>query len=159
MPDHTHLKYPTNICCFHGPLVTSKYSTSYLNLFLRYSCLKNPAFYLALRFLDHKSRTTFFSNMLFLQKIKRLLTLSYWRKKCISEWIGFFAKALKGSYLGLFDASESIWTFFQKLRSATFLIFWCLTLWKNNWKNLWSRDLAFQTDGKTKKVKFLRYFC
>ena len=45
MPDHTHLKQPTNICCFHGPLVTSKNSTSsYFNLFLRYSSVKNPAF-------------------------------------------------------------------------------------------------------------------
>ena len=28
MPDHTHLKQPTSICCFHGPLVTSRNSTS-----------------------------------------------------------------------------------------------------------------------------------
>ena len=44
MLDHTLLKQPTNICCFHGPLVTSKTSTLYLNLFVRYSSLKNPAF-------------------------------------------------------------------------------------------------------------------
>ena len=28
MPDHTHLKQPTNICCFHGLQITSKNSAS-----------------------------------------------------------------------------------------------------------------------------------
>ena len=28
MPDHTHLRQATNICCFHRPLFTSKNSTS-----------------------------------------------------------------------------------------------------------------------------------
>ena len=36
------------------------------NLFFVYSSLKNPAFLLALRILDHNSRTRFFPNMLFL---------------------------------------------------------------------------------------------
>ena len=81
MSDHTHLKQPTNICCFHGPLVTSKNSASYLNLFVRYSSLKNPAFWLVQRFLDHNSRTRFFPKILFLQKVKIPLTLSYWSKK------------------------------------------------------------------------------
>ena len=59
----------------YGPLVTSKNSTSCLNLFVRYSSLKNPGFWLALRFLNHKSRTRFFPNMLFLQKVKRPFTI------------------------------------------------------------------------------------
>ena len=91
MYDHAHLKKPTNICCFHGPLVTSKNSTSYLNLFARYSSLKNPAFWLVLTFLDHNSRTKFFPNNLLLQKVKRSLTLSYWSKTAYaSEWIRSF---------------------------------------------------------------------
>ena len=34
MSDPTHFKQPTNICCFHRPLFTSKNSASYLNLFV-----------------------------------------------------------------------------------------------------------------------------
>ena len=93
MPDHTHLQQPTNSFCFYGPLVTSKNSTSYPNFTLRYSSLKSPAFWLDLRFLNHNSRTRLFPNMLFLQIVKRLLTLSRWTKKIyISEWIRFLLK-------------------------------------------------------------------
>ena len=82
MPDDTNLKQPTKICCFHGLLVTSKKSTLYLfKLFERYSSLKNPPFWLALRFSDHNSWTKFFPNMLFLKKVKRPLTLLCWSKK------------------------------------------------------------------------------
>ena len=67
MLNYTHLKQPTNVCCFHGPLITSKTSSSHLKLFVRYSSLlKNPAFWLALRFFDHNWRTRFLPNMLFL---------------------------------------------------------------------------------------------
>ena len=81
IPKQTHLKQPNNISCFHRPLVISINSTSRLNSFMRYCSLKNPAFWFALTFLDHNSRTTFFPNTLFLQKVKRRLTLSYWSKK------------------------------------------------------------------------------
>ena len=112
MSDHTHLKQPTNICCFHGPLVTSKNSASYLNLFVRYSSLKNPAFWLVQRFLDHNSRNRFFPE--------------YHKQKSIyiSKWIRFFY-TLKTSFLGLFEPSKSTWTFSQE--SVTFLILWCLS--------------------------------
>ena len=66
---------------FVEPLVTSKNSTSYLNLFVRNSSLKNPLFWSTLRFLDDNSRNGFFPNMFFLKKVKRSLTLSYWSKK------------------------------------------------------------------------------
>ena len=77
LSNHTHLKQPTNTCCFHGSLLTSKNSTAYLNFFVRYCSLKNPALWLALRFFYHNSRTRFFPNMLLLQKVKKPLTLSY----------------------------------------------------------------------------------
>ena len=77
----THLKQPTSICCFHRPLVKSKNSTSYLNLFVRYCSLKNIAFWFVLRFLDCNSRTRSFLNMLFLPKVERPLPLSYWSIK------------------------------------------------------------------------------
>ena len=76
-----HLKQPTNISCFHRPLVISKNSTWYPNLFVRYCSLKDPAFWIVLRFMDHNSRTRFSLNMSFLQKVKRSLPLSYWSKK------------------------------------------------------------------------------
>ena len=45
MPEHTHLKQPTNTRCFLGPLIISKNSTLCLNFFVRYCGLKNPAFW------------------------------------------------------------------------------------------------------------------
>ena len=66
MPDHIHLKKPTNICCFYGPLVTSKnllYTSSFLwdIIVFKESCIL-----LGMRFLEHNSRTKFFPSMLFL---------------------------------------------------------------------------------------------
>ena len=61
--------------CFLGPLVISKNLTSHLKFFVRYCSLKNLVFWLVLRFLDHNSRTRFFANMLFLQKVKRTLEI------------------------------------------------------------------------------------
>ena len=124
MPDHTHLKQPTNICSFHGFLVTSRNSTSYLNLFLRYSSLKNPASWLALRLFNYNARTRFFPNILFLWNVKRSLTLSCWnRNACIYISMDkIFAKILKTSVLGLSQLSKPIWTFLQKLGSVTFLL-------------------------------------
>ena len=127
MSDHTHLKQPINICCFYESLVTSTNSTLYLNLFLRYSSLKNPAFCLALRFFNHNSRTRFFPNMLFLREVKRSLKLSYWGKKSIYipvDKICCLLTTLKSSCLSPPTPSE---LFFQKPGSATFLTLWCLT--------------------------------
>ena len=59
------LKATIKYLLLYGPLVTSKNSTSYLNFFVRYSSLKNPAFWLAMRFLDNW-RSRFIQNMLFL---------------------------------------------------------------------------------------------
>ena len=81
MPDYIYLKQPTNVCCFYGTLVTSKNSSSYLNLFVWYCTPYNSAFLLSLRFLDHNSRTRFFPNIFLLQGIKRPLVISYWSKK------------------------------------------------------------------------------
>ena len=89
---HTHLKQPTNVFWFHGSLVTFRILTSYLNLFVRYSSLKNSALWLALRFSDHNSRTRFLSNMLFLQKVRRPLTLVWSKKVYIHEDIRLLLK-------------------------------------------------------------------
>ena len=94
MPDHTHLEQPNNICCFMDLYSYPKISFSFLNLFVKYSSLKNPAFWLVLRFLDHNWKTRFFSNIMFLEKVKRPLTFSCWSKKSyISEGIKFFVKS------------------------------------------------------------------
>ena len=69
------LKATNQYLLLYGPLFTSKKPTSCLNLFVGYSSLKNPAFWLALRFLDHNSRTRSFTNMLFLQNVNRPFTL------------------------------------------------------------------------------------
>ena len=79
MFDHIQLKQKNNICCFHKPLAISR--NSYLNLFMSYSSLKNLAFWLVLRFLSHNWRVRVSPNILFLEKVKIALTLSYWSKK------------------------------------------------------------------------------
>ena len=130
MPDHTHLRQPINICYFRGPLVRSENSSSYLNLFVRYSSLMNPAFWLALRFLDHNSRNRFFPNVLFLQKVRRPLKLSYWAH------LNFFTKTGIRHFSNFMMSS-----FIEKIE-----------------KNWWSWDLALQTNGKMRKPKFIGHF-
>ena len=107
MPDHIQFKQPTNICYFHGPLVTWKLIIINFNLFVRYSSLKNPAFWLALRFLDHSSRTRFLPNMLLLQKVKRPLVFPCLSKKAYIWVDKIFAKTLKTSFWGDFQCPFS----------------------------------------------------
>ena len=72
------------------------------NLFVRYSSLENPAFWLALRFLDHNSRIRFFWNMLFLQNVKTIDT-PVLKQKRLYIWVDkIFAKILKISFCGDF---------------------------------------------------------
>ena len=67
VPEHTHLKQPTNIYCFFGPLIISKNSSSYLKFFVRHCGLMNPVFWFVLRFLVH-SRTRFLQTYYFFKK-------------------------------------------------------------------------------------------
>ena len=113
MSYHTHFKQPTNICFVHGCLVTYKNSNSYLNSFVRYWSLKNPAVWLVKRFLHHNSRTRFFPGMMFVQKLKRPLVPSYWSKKKHIRMDKIFFKILKTSLLGYFRT------------------FWALLAWLN----------------------------
>ena len=69
-----------------------------------------------------------------------------------------FAKTLKTSFLGLFEPSESIRTFFQKPGPVTYLTICPTSSKKIRKKNSRSRDLALQTDGKTNKAKFIGHF-
>ena len=158
MPYDTHLKQAPNICWFHGPLVTSQNLTSYLNLFLRYSNLKNPAFWLSLKFLDHNSRNRLFPSMLSFQKVK-----NHWHfhdeAKNINIWLDkIFAKTLKTSFLWLFEPTESM-NFFSKTGPVTFLLYDVLLHGKISEKNWWFRDLLLQTDKKIDKFKFIGHFC
>ena len=59
--------------------------------FVRYFGLKNPAFWLVLRFLDHNLRNQIFPRHLVLLKVRRALELSYSNEKKynIYEWIRF----------------------------------------------------------------------
>ena len=148
MSDHNHLKQPTNICCFHIALVTSKNSASYSNLFVRYCTLKNTAFWLVLRFLAHNSRTRFFPNVLFLQDVIFVLKQkAYLHGK-------YFCQNSKnlifGSFLGFLEPSEPIQFFWKKTRFITFLTLWCLSTWKKYHKKLILGSLAFQKERQTK---------
>ena len=148
MSDHNHLKQPTNICCFHIALVTSKNSTSYPNLFVRYCSLKNPAFWLVLRFLAHNSRMTFFPNDLFLQDVLFVL-----KQKAYLQWKYFCQNSknlIFGSFLGLLEPSEPIQFIFKKTGFIPFLILWCLSSWKKYHKKLILGSLALQKERQTK---------
>ena len=70
VPEHTHLKQPTNIYCFFGPLVISKNSSSYLKFFVRHCGLMNPVFWFVLRFFG-PLKNQIFANILFFQKVKK----------------------------------------------------------------------------------------
>ena len=101
----------------HGPLVISKNSVSCLKLFVRYSRLKNPAFWLVQRFLDYNSRNRFFPTFCFWRKLK------YYNQKSIYTYIKVdkILHTLKTSFLGLFERPKSIWTFFKGL--SLFLLY------------------------------------
>ena len=138
-------------------------SASKLNLFGRYSNLKNLAFWLALRFSDHNSRTRFFPNMLFLQKVKKPLALSYWNKKAyISEWIKFLLKPWKSHFYDLLSSLNPSELFFYKKKPGVirhFSYFMMSNFMEKIRKNWLSRGFAMQTDGKTSKAKFIGHFC
>ena len=77
IPDHTYVKQETNICCFHGSLVTSWIfcTSSYLWDIVLWRV------WLVLRFLDHNSRARFFPKMLFSQNFNRPFAFLYWSQK------------------------------------------------------------------------------
>ena len=82
----------------YGPLAVSEKLTSYLNLFVRYSSLKSPAFWLALRF----SETYFFCKNL----------KDHWHfhaeAKIIHIWLDkIFAKTIKTMIFWYFLSSPS----------------------------------------------------
>ena len=141
----------------HGPLVTSKTLTSYLNLFGKYCSLTNSAFWLVLMFLNDNSRTRFFPNMLPLKKFKRILTLSYLEsKKSISDKT--FTKTRKTPFLGFLSPSSISELFFKNLDPSFFLIYDVYFYGKSR-KNWWSGDPALQADGKIDKSQIYGHFC
>ena len=156
MSRHAHLKQPTNICCFHGPLVTSKNSTSYLNLLLRHSSLKNPAFWLALRFLNHKP--DFSQTCCFCKRSK-----DHWHfhdeAKNIYIWVDkIFTKTPK-PYFWKFWALGVHERFFKNQYPSLYYFMRSNFMIKNQKKNWWWRDLVLQTDEKIDKAKFIGHFC
>ena len=74
-PKHTHLKQPTNISFFLGPLVISKKSTSRLKFFVRYCSLKNPAIWFFSGFWTITQEPDFLQICCFCKKHKKLLAL------------------------------------------------------------------------------------
>ena len=138
------------VCCFYVCLITYKNSTSYLNSFVRYCSLKNLAFWLAWRFMDHNSRTSFFPHMQFFWKVGWPLVLSNSSKQIIYEWVRFFVKTPKATFLGIFGPSWSVETFFQSWDFVTFLFLWLsnfIQKIRKNWYANW--DLALQMDRQT----------
>ena len=133
MPDHTHLKQPTNICCFHGLQITSKNSAStYLWHILVWRILHSDwpwGFWTIIQEPDISQ------SCCFCEKLN-----DHWprcsKKAYISELIRFLLKSEKLILWGLFAPFKPIWTFIQKPGSVTFLTLGCLTLWKK-WEKIW----------------------
>ena len=123
------------ICCFYGCLTTYKNWISQLISFVRYCILKNLAFWLIYRFLDHYSRNRFFPNIWFLQKVRIPAVLSCSSKKGFNELD--FCENPQNIIFGLFfwhlGPSWPSPYFFQKSDFITFLSLW-LTSWKKSEK-------------------------
>ena len=119
MPYNIHLKWLSVFRCFYKRLTTYKNSSSYLSLFVRYCDLKNDAFWLVKSSLDHYSRTRLFSKMQYLQKVRRLLVLSFSSKKNQMNWSDFCHRPKKPLNFG---PSWPIKAFSQKSSIVTFLI-------------------------------------
>ena len=124
---------------------------------MRYCSLKNPAFWLVLRFFYHNSKTRFLPNISLLQKVERSFALSCWRKNAYMNGI-FFPQKLKNV---LFRTFSAIFIHFRDflspqspsevfLQNLTFLNLQYLTSWKKIRKSCWSGDLALQTERQTK---------
>ena len=121
--DQTHLKHPTNICWFHGFLVTFKNSTSFFNFFVIYSNLNNPAFWWLWGFWTITQEPDFFRACCFWKKLKDHWHFQIETKKHIHLSEQDFAKTLKTSFLLLFQPSELISTFFKNEDWSLFLLY------------------------------------
>ena len=77
---------------------------------------KNPAFSLVRRFLAHNSRTIFFPDLWFLQKVRGPLVLSYSSKKRTYEWIWLFSNPSLQNLV--FAFSSSLFLFYNYLTSS-----------------------------------------
>ena len=140
---------------------TYKNSTSCLNSFVGHCSLKNPVFWLV--FLDHKSRTRFFSNVWFLKKVKRPLVLSYSSKKVQMNGLDFCQNPknlIFGPFLGLFGPSWPDGTFSSKSGLVTFLTLWLSNFMQKIRKKLISIfwHLGLRTDGQKDGTKFIGHF-
>ena len=65
----------------------------------------------------------------------------------------------KNLILAAFMASKPSPLNLLKLGFVTFLTLWYETSWKKKRKNWWSRDLAFQANGKRNEAKLIRHSC
>ena len=121
-------------CSFYGSLTIQKTSTAYLSSFVRYCSLKNSPLCLVEMFLDYNSRSRFFQDVRFLQKVRVPIGLSYSSKKRTYERNRLFAKtqrtSFRGHFLGFFYTLLTQRDFFQKQGSVTFLTLCHLTLCK-----------------------------
>ena len=122
------------ICCFYGCLTTYKNWISQLISFVRYCILKNLAFWLIYRFLDHYSRNRFFPNIWFLQKVRIPAVLSCSSKKEFNELD--FCENPQNIIFGLFfwhlGPSWPSPYFFSKIGLYHFSFF--ITSWKKSEK-------------------------
>ena len=144
------------ICCFYGCLTTYKNWISQLISFVRYCILKNLAFWLIYRFLDHYSRNRFFPNIWFLQKVRIPAVLSCSSKKGFNELD--FCENPQNIIFGLFfwhlGPSWPSPYFFSKIGLYHFSFFMTNVLKKIR-KNWWSNPeiLCWEgTNGRTNRA-------
>ena len=130
---------------------------------MRYCSLKNSPLCLVEMFLDYNSRSRFFQDVRFLQKVRVPIGLSYSSKKRTYERNRLFAKtqrtSFRGHFFGFFYTLLTQRDFFQKQGSVTFLTLCHLTLCKIR-KTWWANGKGRTTRrsiGKN-RTKFIGNF-
>ena len=119
--------------------------------FSKYSKLKNQAIWLAEIFFGQNSRTRFFSEMQFLQDVRRTLACSYSRQNSVHQWPETPKTSILGHSGGLFGL---YWPTFFLQKRATWLSFinGRLTFDKN-----WKESKVFITKSQKTQGQSLNY--
>ena len=112
-----------------------------------------------LRFLDRNSRTRFLQTCCFGKKYKKNIGTSCWSKKAYLNGQDFCPNP-KNLVLGTFKPSKpSPSKLICKNWDPSLFSLYDVKLHGKKRKNWWSRDLAFQANGKRNEVKLIGHSC
>ena len=112
-----------------------------------------------LRFLDHNSRTRPLQTCCFRKKYKKNIGTSCWNRKAYITGYDV-CQNTKNLILGTFKPSKpNPLNLFAKIGIRHFSYFMMWNFMEKKRKNWWSRDLAFQANGKRNEAKLIGHSC